>query len=217
MQLSKEDEDKIRSRLYKLGYLGEEITLDNNINYIVSGLERSGTSLMMQILQAAQVPLAYDMSRPADSNNPKGYFELYSGTIINKLILGEENLETLKGKVVKITSYGLKFLPKNRTYKIIYMKRNLDEIINSMQTMMKVNNENKKSTRELLKKLEDFTEDLMEEDNNIYPYYINYNTLMKDPTPELNKLCIFLGIPESKIKKMVLAIDKDLYKERIEV
>ena len=61
--------------------------LDENINYIVSGLERSGTSMLMQILEASGAPMAFDtVSRPPDENNPKGYFELEGGKIINKLM-----------------------------------------------------------------------------------------------------------------------------------
>ena len=60
--------------------------LEDNTNYIVSGLERSGTSLVMQILDAGGVPCAFDTSsRPLDDNNPRGYFELEGGKIISRL------------------------------------------------------------------------------------------------------------------------------------
>ncbi len=218
--LTKEDEDKIRSRLYKLGYLGEEVILDKDTNYIVSGLERSGTSLMMQMLQAAGVPIAYDSTRSPDSNNPKGYYELFGGTIINKLMDKLDDLFFYRGKFIKITSYGLKYIPTKTNnqspckYKIIYMQRNLDEIIESMEKMTKVNESNKKETRELLKKLEDHITDLIDEDNNISPLYVNYNKLFNDPYPELVRICNFLGIPETKTKKMMFVIDPTLYKER---
>jgi len=220
VNLTKEDEDKIRSRLYKLGYLGEEVVLDKDTNFIVSGLERSGTSLMMQMLQAAGVPVSYDSTRSPDSNNPKGYYELYGGNIINKLINKLDDLFFYRGKFIKITSYGLKYLPQKTNnqshckYKIIYMQRNLDEIIESMEKMMKVNESNKKETKELLKKLEDYITDFIEEDNNISPLYVNYNKLFNDPYPELVKICKFLGIPETKTKKMMFVIDPTLYKER---
>jgi len=228
VNLTKEDEDNIRSRLYKLGYLGEEVVLDKDTNFIVSGLERSGTSLMMQMLQAAGVPIVYDSMRSPDSNNPKGYYELFGGTIINKLMNNEENLSKYKGKFIKITSYGLKYLPKEsvylpgngpgnidkKKYKIVYMQRNLDEIIESMEKMMKVNESNKKETRELLKRLEDYITDFIEEDNNISPLYVNYNKLFNDPYPELVRICKFLGIPETKTKKMMFVIDPTLYRER---
>jgi hypothetical protein len=220
--LTKEEEDKIRGRLYKLGYLGEEVTLDNNYNYIVSGLERSGTSLMMQLLQSAGVPIAYDSDRLPDINNPKGYFELFNGKIINKLIDKVDDIKKYRGKFIKITSYGLKYLPQDgfpngfgiRKYKIIYMQRNIDEIIDSMEKMTKVNESNKKETKQLLLKLNDYITDLMEEDNNISPLYVDYNKLLKEPMPILLNICKFLGIPETKAKKMALVIDQNLYKER---
>ena len=54
--------------------------LDENINYIVSGIERSGTSMLMQILYSGGVPVAFDKNtRPPDENNPKGYYELEGG------------------------------------------------------------------------------------------------------------------------------------------
>ena len=60
--------------------------LDSTINYIASGIERSGTSLLMQILQAGGVPMAFDTaSRPPDDNNPRCYFELEGGKAISPL------------------------------------------------------------------------------------------------------------------------------------
>ncbi len=93
--------------------------LNKNTNYIVSGLERSGTSMLMQILKAGNLPIAFDNSRPADENNPKGYYELEGGKIINKLMNKSFPLDSYKGKFIKITAYGLKFLPPGK-YKIIY-------------------------------------------------------------------------------------------------
>ena len=81
--------------------------LDRKINYIVSGLERSGTSLMMQILHAGGMSTAFnDSLRKPDENNPKGYYELAGGKIINQLMEGTFNLEKYKGQVIKITSWN---------------------------------------------------------------------------------------------------------------
>ena len=102
--------------------------LDNKYNYIVSGLERSGTSMLMQILKAGEIPISFDKSRKPDDNNPKGYFELEGGKIINKLMESVFPLDLYLGEFIKITAYGLKFLPLGK-YKIIYSERNLEEII----------------------------------------------------------------------------------------
>lgn len=60
--------------------------LNNEINYIVSGLECSGTSLMMQVLRKGGLPVTYDDWRVADENNPCGYYELEGGKLINRLM-----------------------------------------------------------------------------------------------------------------------------------
>ena len=74
--------------------------LDSSINYIASGIERSGTSLLMQILQAGGLPMAFDMaSRPPDDNNPRGYFELEGGKIISRLMNGTFPLADRKSVV----------------------------------------------------------------------------------------------------------------------
>ena len=81
--------------------------LDENVNYIVSGLERSGTSMLMQILDAGGLPMAYDhSSRPPDDDNPKGYFELEGGKVISRLMDQSFPLKEYKGKFIKITAYG---------------------------------------------------------------------------------------------------------------
>jgi len=112
-----------------------KITLEKDTNYIVSGLERSGTSMIMQILNTGGIPTGFDDARPYDENNPKGYYELEGGKIINRLINKTFPFEKYKGQFIKITCYGLKFLPKAR-YKIIYSERNIEEILDSMEKMM---------------------------------------------------------------------------------
>ena len=78
--------------------------LRNDINYIVSGLERSGTSVMMQMLSKGGLPVAFDDSRPPDEHNPKGYYELAGGKIINKLMDGTFDMKAHRGQIVKVTA-----------------------------------------------------------------------------------------------------------------
>jgi hypothetical protein len=105
---------------------------------IVSGLPRSGTSLMMQMLEAGGYPVFTDQKRKADNNNPKGYYEVEE---IKKLATDKTILEKVEGKAVKVISHLLKFLPANFKYKVIYMKRDLTETIISQQKMLGKNTE----------------------------------------------------------------------------
>jgi len=188
--------------------------LDKNTNYIVSGLERSGTSMLMQILNAGSIPIAFDNGRPADEYNPKGYFELLGGKIINKLIAKSFPIEKYKGKFIKITSYGLKFLPKAR-YKIIYSERDFEEILESMEKMMKKKDEDRAESKKNLIKLNNVIKKKLQEKKDLDVLFVNYNNILKNPKNNIKKILDFLGLPYDNLDKMIQAVDLKLYQSRI--
>jgi hypothetical protein len=188
--------------------------LDENVNYIVSGLERSGTSLLMQMLDAGGVPSAFDhSSRPADDNNPRGYFELEGGKIINKLMEGTFPFEEHKGRFVKITAYGMKFLPQGN-YKIIYSLRDIEEILDSMEKMSKIKDENRADTRELFLRLNEMMIDKIKTRTDIQALFINYNEILADPETNAQIICDFIGESDIDKEKMTGSIDRKLYRNR---
>jgi hypothetical protein len=102
---------------------------------VVSGLPRSGTSMMMRMLDAGGLDLVTDRVRAADEDNPRGYFELEQVKELDKP--GDKSwLKNHRGKVIKIISLLLKDLPENHFYKVILMRRDLDEIIASQNKML---------------------------------------------------------------------------------
>jgi len=188
--------------------------LDKNINYIVSGLERSGTSMLMQILQAGGIPIVYDDKlRPPDENNPKGYYELEGGKIINKLIDGTFSLEDFKGKFIKITAYGLKYLPPGN-YKIIYSERNIEEILDSMEKMAGVKDKNREETKKSFIKLNNMIKDYIVNREDIDLLLVNYNYILLDPKTNVAKIKEFLTLPDIVLDKMIGNVDKKLYRQR---
>jgi len=187
--------------------------LDENINYIVSGLERSGTSMMMQILHAGGVPIAFDNSRLPDENNPKGYYELGGGKIINKLMSGSFSFNEHKGKFVKITAYGLKYLPPGN-YKIIYMERNIEEILDSMEKMVGIKDENRPETRKSFVKLNQIIKNFIANRDDVKLLYVNYNEMISNPEHSIRRIVSFLNLSDANLDKMVQSIDKKLYRQR---
>jgi hypothetical protein len=188
--------------------------LDKNVNYIVSGLERSGTSMLMQILDAGGIPTVFDQaSRPPDDDNPRGYFELEGGKIINKLMSDEFSFESHKGKFVKITAYGLKFLPKGN-YKIIYSQRNIEEILDSMEKMAKIQDDNREDTRIIFTKLNDMIMNQIKEREDIDVLFVNYNEIVANPTERVTEIYEFLNSTEFDLEKMITTIDSSLYRKR---
>ena len=188
--------------------------LDSTINYIASGIERSGTSLLMQILEAGGVPMAYDTaSRPPDDNNPRGYFELEGGKIISRLMNGTFPLADHRGRFIKITAFGLKYLPPGK-YRIIYTERNIEEVLDSMEKMAKLQDQNREETKASFIKLNEMIKGLISKRDDIDILFVNYNQVVADPKTQVAKICDFLGSKEIDKAAMVAAIDEKLYRKR---
>jgi hypothetical protein len=187
--------------------------LDENINYIISGLERSGTSMLMQIIHAGGLPISYDDSRPADENNPKGYYELEGGKIISKLIDGKFQFKDHKAKFIKITAFGLKYLPPGN-YKIIYSERNIEEILDSMEKMIGQKDNNREETKMSFIKLNNIIKQYTREREDMDVLLVNYNKIISNPKENIERIVEFLGLSNDVQDKMINAVDNKLYRQR---
>lgn len=100
---------------------------------VVSGLPRSGTSLVMQMLAAGGHPILSDGIRAADDDNPRGYLEFER---VKSLERDQSWLAEADGKALKIISFLLPKLPAQFEYRVIFLRRDLDEVIRSQDTML---------------------------------------------------------------------------------
>jgi hypothetical protein len=100
---------------------------------IVSGLPRSGTSMMMQMLSAGGMPTLADHLRRPDEDNPRGYYEFER---VKQVSEDTSWLDEAQGKVVKMVYRLLYDLPRDRTYRVIFMRRELHEVIASQEVML---------------------------------------------------------------------------------
>lgn len=182
---------------------------------IVSGLPRSGTSMMMQILEAAGIEPFTDNRRKSDESNPKGYYE---HDAIKLLASNNEPIHHAGGKATKVIAQLLPFLPMRYSYKIIFMKRDLDEVIQSQETMLKrlgkLNEESavfnmKEAFESSLKRVERWAEPK----RNVEILYLIYKDCVNDPEKAAEVLTEFLGreISEPQILRVV---DSKLYRNK---
>ena len=102
---------------------------------VVSGLPRSGTSMMMNMLAAGGIEILSDGERVADIDNPKGYFELERIKNLEKET-DKSYLRAARGKAVKVISFLIKDLPDENDYRVLFMRRDLDEVLASQQKMI---------------------------------------------------------------------------------
>lgn len=100
---------------------------------VVTGLPRSGTSMLMRMLAAGGVPLLVDDARAADDHNPHGYFEF---TPVKRLKQDAAWVPRARGRAVKVISYLLPFLPAGETYRVIFVERDLREVAASQARML---------------------------------------------------------------------------------
>jgi tetratricopeptide (TPR) repeat protein len=178
---------------------------------IVSGLPRSGTSLMMQMLDKGGVDILQDQLREADISNPKGYYE-YKPV----MSLYKDNTWLSKGqdKAVKVVAPLLKYLDSTLRYKIIFMRRDLNEIIQSQQKMIG------KSEQEFPVTLYNKYQKLLanvtlwdKSEPGAEILYVNYTDVLENPATELARIEKFLGVAVNK-QQMINCVDVSLYRNR---
>jgi len=164
---------------------------------IVSGLPRSGTSMMMQLLVAAGREALTDSKRVPDEDNPLGYFEFEKTIDLAKDISW---VPQARGKVVKVVAQLLPFLPPNEHYKIIFMERNLAEVIASQNAMLaRQGRRGAELNQQQL--LETFTAQLqrvraqLRRRPNIRTLALSYGELLADPAASVDRVAQFLGDP----------------------
>lgn len=183
---------------------------------VVSGLPRSGTSLMMRMLEAGGIPPLTDHERTADEDNPGGYYEFER---VKQLEKGDTAwLANCTGKAVKVISMLLRTLPADYHYKVVFMERDLAEVLASQRKMLVHREEDAEAVDEAqLEAL--FNEHLAEtktwlgQQSNFDVLYINYGDLLIDPTPQIGQLNAFLdGVLD--VNAIAQVIDPALYRNR---
>src|SRR4029079_18051402 len=105
---------------------------------LVSGLPRSGTSMLMQMLEKGGMPIVTDKIRTADEDNPKGYHEFERIKEIDKTT-DKSWLRNYRGQVIKTISFLLQDLPADLNDQVIFMRRSLDEVLRSQNKMLERN------------------------------------------------------------------------------
>lgn len=179
---------------------------------VVSGLPRSGTSLMMQMLSKGGIEALTDNNRKADLSNPKGYFE-YDGVMsIHK---NNSWLEKAKNKSVKVVAPLLKFLDPKYRYKVVFMNRDLSEIIKSQQKMIgKDPNALPTNLFESYSKHLSQVGSWKDTQPGVELIYVNYQDVLNQTTMVVDQLESFIGL-ELKKEDMLSCVDHSLYRTKV--
>ncbi len=182
---------------------------------IVSGLPRSGTSLMMQMLAAGGVPILSDGERRADVDNPRGYLEWER---IKQLPKNSACIEEAEGKAVKVISQLLLSLPAGHEYRVIFMQRPLPEVMASQDEMLRrrgtfnPSEDNSVVSRAFQDHLSDVYAWLNSKPH-VKACRLQYHSVLNEPKKAAETVAAFLEMPLD-IEAMTQQVDGTLYRQR---
>lgn len=175
---------------------------------IVTGLPRSGSSLVMQMLEAGGVEILQDHIREPDIHNPNGYYEYQP---VLQLDRKNEWLYKVDDRAVKILAHLVKCIPGERDYDVINVTRDIHEVIQSQNNMGQL-----KSNEKVLNKSIEYRERLenwLKAQPNIRLLTVNYNEVINDPYLKAREIAGFLRKPMD-VEAMARAVDSNLYRNK---
>jgi len=183
---------------------------------VISGLPRSGTSMMMKMLEAGGIPPLTDKFRTADDDNPKGYYEFER---VKQMDKGDTTwMADAEGKTVKVISQLLKHMPDGHAYKVIFMRRNMSEILASQKKMLVNRGEDPDQAPDeeisaLFEGHLNSVMDWMAARPNVSVIYIHYSDMLANPVPQVAQINEFLG-GTMDTQAMASVVDPNLYRNR---
>lgn len=190
------------------------MSIDCNDIVVVSGLPRSGTSLMMQMLDLGGIPAITDKIREADTDNPRGYYEFEQ---VKRTKQDSSWVAQARGKVVKMVSSLLYDLPAPESYKVVFMERDIDEVLASQEKMLRRLNRPVAPPEEIKRSYSIHLDRLFKwlpDQRHIRILKTNYNELMSSPEKVAQAVSEFLD-GRADVRAMLEAIDVSLYRNRV--
>lgn len=181
---------------------------------IVSGLPRSGTSMMMRMLECGGLPVLTDHVRTPDDDNPNGYYEFEA---VKQTKEDDAWLQGSEGKAVKMVYRLLYDLPADRTYRVLFMRRKLDEVLASQQVMLQrhgvADSVSEGQMSALFRSEIDSFYKWVKQQRHIELIDVDYNRMQQNPRDEATRVSEFLG-GALDVDAMVGVVDQALYRNR---
>jgi hypothetical protein len=183
---------------------------------VVSGLPRSGTSMLMKMLEAGGISVVADGVRTADEDNPRGYFEDERVKGLAEQV-DKSWLAASRGKAIKVISYLLKELPSNHNYQVLFVRRNLAEVLASQAKMLARRGEASDTDDAKMREL--FENDLwragylLKHSPHFEALFVEYREVLEDPVGQARRINTFLGGALDE-PAMAGVVDKQLYRNR---
>ncbi|MFO0959579.1 MAG: sulfotransferase family protein [Isosphaeraceae bacterium] len=182
---------------------------------VVSGLPRSGTSLLMQVLLAGGIPVLADGLRAADTSNPRGYFEYEK---VKRLAADNSWLGEARGRALKVIAPLLPFLPSGPRYRVLFLQRDMGEVLRSQSAMLRALGQSPGGDDAALAAAFEAQLATAREFLGRQPLTavetVDHRDLLAEPGTVIDRIVRFLERPDLDREAMIGAIDPQLYRSR---
>ena len=173
--------------------------------------------MMMKMLEAGGLPVLSDHLRTADEDNPKGYFEFER---VKKLAQDQSWLPEARGKVVKVISALLRHLPATYRYRIVFMRREMAEVLASQRQMLirrgqaaDGHDANDAKMADAFRRHLAEVEKWLAQQSNMETLFISYNDILKQPAEQTARLNQFFD-NTLDAAAMISVVDQALHRQR---
>jgi len=182
---------------------------------IVSGLPRAGTSLLMSLLQEGGIPLLCDGQRAPDDDNPRGYFEYAA---VKRMKEDSSWVDQAEGRAVKVILHLLDALPLQRSYRVLFVHRDVREVVASQERMLRRHGQTEavlpfERLVEIFAAQEAFARTWVRRQPGFSVLDVDYNQLLKDPKPILEAIVRFASL-QAPVARLATRIEPSLYRNR---
>lgn len=182
--------------------------------YLVSGLPRSGTSMLMRMLEAGGLAVLTDGVRAADGDNPRGYYELGA---IKATVVDASWVRVARGKAVKVISYLLPHLPGDVDYRVLFLRRDLHQVVRSQRAMLErlgqpVGESDEAARRLLAEHLVD-VEAWLETAAHVRRLGVSHAGVLSDPRGQSERIARFFG-RDLDLDAMARVVEPSLWRQR---
>ena len=182
--------------------------------YVVSGLPRSGTSMLMRMLEAGGLPVLADGARGTDLDNPRGYYELAA---VKATSSDGSWVRVAAGKAVKVIAYLLPQLPADLEYRVLFMRRELDQVVRSQRVMLErlgqpIGESDDEARRLLAEHLVDI-ETWLDTSRHVRRLGVSYARVLAEPRVQSERITRFLE-RDLDFDAMARAVEPGLWRQR---
>jgi len=170
----------------------------------------------MQMLEAGGIPILADGVRAPDEDNPRGYYELEA---VKALARDASFLAAAPGRAIKIVAPLLPLLPLEFGYRVVFVERDLDEVLDSQRAMMARRGTSDAADDPAMRAAFEVVLGRVwawfESTDRVETVRVAHRALLDQPAVVAQRIAAFVGVgTEARVEEMAAVVAPGLHRQR---